>query len=112
MVIRQTYPDAMRLQLEHGNARWEITVRDGGGLSLRRLDASYAGRLWLALIEAWERLVRAQREDVQARRLCELDARTLRDIGLSPDQGCAMGERIDAYRRQAELRAFQARLGI
>lgn len=102
----------MKLQLEDGKARWEITMVDESVLSLRRIDGGYARRLWLALAEAWQRLAQARREDAQARKLCELDARTLRDIGLAPDQGCAMGERIDTYRRQAELRAFQARLGF
>lgn len=102
----------MRILLEDGKARWEISVAEDGVLSLRRVGDGYARRIGEAALAGWRRILQAWREDVQARRLCELDARALRDLGLEPYQGCSMAERIDAYRRQAELRAFRARLGF
>jgi uncharacterized protein YjiS (DUF1127 family) len=45
------------------------------------------------------RYARARRERAQARMLAQLDARTLKDIGLEPHHVGSLAARIDAHRR-------------
>lgn len=58
------------------------------------------------------RLARAQAEDAQARLLAQLDARTLRDIGLDSGSGHSLAGRVEAYRRQLRLHQLAARMWL
>ena len=58
------------------------------------------------------RFAQARCEEALARRLAQLDARILRDIGLHADSGHPLAGRVDAYLRQQRLHEFAARLGL
>src|SRR5262245_37292107 len=58
------------------------------------------------------RFAQAQRDEAKARSLAQLDARTLRDIGLGADSGHPLAVQIDVQREQHRLRAYAAQLGL
>jgi uncharacterized protein YjiS (DUF1127 family) len=55
--------------------------------------------------------MQARREEAQARLLARLDSRTLKDIGLEPQHGSSLAERVHAHRRRELLRTLAGRLG-
>ena len=102
----------MDLSLQNGEAlRIRGSLRRGYSRSIGRTVLAWGLRLHRMGAAVGRRFVRARLEESQARALAELDARTLRDIGLEPYHGCSLADRIEAHRRKALIRQFSARLG-
>jgi hypothetical protein len=79
--------------------------------SIHRL-ARTALAVWLRMHRAGatigRRLAQARCEEAGVRLLSQLDARTLRDIGLDAASGHPLAARVDAHREQQRRRAFAA----
>jgi uncharacterized protein YjiS (DUF1127 family) len=92
-----------------GAPTWEIVMRRRRGFLARARRAVIAS--WLRLhrlgAAAGRRFAQATLEHAQACALADLDARTLKDIGLEP----YLAERVEALQRWERMRALTARLG-
>lgn len=92
---------------------WEISiVKRGAGARVARAALAWWLRTHRRGAAIARRFLEARRENAQARLLAQLDARTLKDIGLEAHHGSALAERIDARRRRELLRTFAGRLGL
>ena len=101
------------LRIESGSGLVLLVRRDGRAWEIQVVARrDYAGRLGRALLGGWRRWVEAWREEKDARRLAQLDERTLRDIGLDPGSGSPLAARAHAYRQQELRRIAMAQLGL